>query len=128
MGLAQSFIWEAGRRWYRRLPISPNAKLRIADFLYRNSSGLFAGVPHFERWKDSKLDSRQPLPQHDEMPATLKGMLEIVHGMKFPQAEAPLVTVLIPAYGNLRYTLWCIKSIYDNMPAAPIEVLVVTRY
>jgi len=125
MGLAQSFIWEAGRRWYRRLPISPNAKLRIADFLYRNSSGLFAGVPHFERWKDSKLDSRQPLPQHDEMPATLKGMLEIVHGMKFPQAEAPLVTVLIPAYGNLPYTLWCIKSIYDNMPAAPIEVLVV---
>jgi GT2 family glycosyltransferase len=41
-----------------------------------------------------------------------------------PLCEAPLVSVLIPVYKQLRHTLNCLKSISDNPPACAFEVLV----
>src|SRR3954449_1310755 len=42
-----------------------------------------------------------------------------------PLAEHPLVSVIIPTYGQVDYTLRCLASIANTMPEAPIEVLVV---
>jgi O-antigen biosynthesis protein len=44
--------------------------------------------------------------------------------LSFPPVDKPKVSVVIPAYGNLRYTLACVRSIAASMPAAPIEVIV----
>jgi len=41
-----------------------------------------------------------------------------------PHAVDPLVTIIIPAYGNLPITFGCLKSIAFNPPVAPIEVIV----
>lgn len=41
-----------------------------------------------------------------------------------PIHHSPQVTVLIPVYGKVEYTLACLKSIADNPPVASIEVIV----
>ncbi len=42
-----------------------------------------------------------------------------------PATDDPVVSVIIPTYGQLDYTLRCLTSIMQNMPVAPIEVIVV---
>jgi len=42
-----------------------------------------------------------------------------------PTSEQPLVSVIIPVYGKLEYTLACLRSIVRHAPAAPFEVIVV---
>ena len=45
--------------------------------------------------------------------------------IRLPRAEAPLVSVIIPTYGQTRHTLHCLASIQAHRPAAPIEVIVI---
>ncbi|MCL1526241.1 glycosyltransferase [Xanthomonas nasturtii] len=49
----------------------------------------------------------------------------LLDGVAFSIVEAPEVSIIIPAYGRLDHTAACVKSIYDNLPNASIEVLVV---
>lgn len=41
-----------------------------------------------------------------------------------PHHKNPQVSVLIPAYGKVEYTLACLKSICDHLPKASFEVIV----
>lgn len=47
-----------------------------------------------------------------------------LHGLAFPEVAQPVVSIIIPAYGNLPYTAACLRSIADNLPAVPVEVIV----
>lgn len=42
-----------------------------------------------------------------------------------PKADNPVVSVIVPTYGQLDFTLRCLLSLIQNMPAVPIEVIVV---
>ncbi len=42
-----------------------------------------------------------------------------------PLAETPVVSVIVPTYGQIDYTLSCLASIAQNMPEVAIEVLVI---
>jgi GT2 family glycosyltransferase len=42
-----------------------------------------------------------------------------------PRAAEPLVSIIVPTYGQVDYTLRCLASIAAHPPAAPIEVIVV---
>ena len=46
-------------------------------------------------------------------------------GLELPSSERPLVSVIIPTYGQLGYTAACLRSIMDHPPKVPIEVIVV---
>ena len=46
----------------------------------------------------------------------------------FPISKKPLVSVIIPIYGQIDYTLRCLASIIENEPKAAFEVLVVDDY
>lgn len=48
-----------------------------------------------------------------------------LHGLSFPACDMPAVSVIVPAYGNLPYTLACLRSIAANPPQVTYEVLVV---
>lgn len=41
-----------------------------------------------------------------------------------PYFSEPVVSILIPVYGKVEYTLMCLKSIADNLPKVQFEVLV----
>jgi GT2 family glycosyltransferase/glycosyltransferase involved in cell wall biosynthesis len=43
----------------------------------------------------------------------------------FPRYHEPVITILVPTYGNLAVTLDCLRSIAENPPGVPYEVLVV---
>ena len=42
-----------------------------------------------------------------------------------PTSDSPLVTIIIPIYGQIDYTLRCLTSIIDNLPQAVFELIVV---
>ncbi len=42
-----------------------------------------------------------------------------------PLADEPVVSVIVPTYGQLEFTLRCLASLIDNPPAVGIEVIVV---
>lgn len=46
-------------------------------------------------------------------------------GIAFPEVEAPDVTIVIPVYGHLDFTLSCLASIVRHPPRVPYEVVVV---
>lgn len=50
---------------------------------------------------------------------------EQVADLVFPSFHQPWVTILVPAYGNLPATAACLRSICENPPEVPFEVLVV---
>jgi O-antigen biosynthesis protein len=61
-------------------------------------------------------------------PATPPGAIEAPvdpETLVLPQAEAPIVSVIIPGYGQVPYTLRCLASIAAHPSAAPLEVIVV---
>ena len=44
--------------------------------------------------------------------------------LAFAEEAEPLVSIVIPTYGKLKYTLACLSSICAAMPECPIEVIV----
>ncbi len=59
-----------------------------------------------------------------ELPADRDETNVLVEGLSFPVVDQPRVSIVIPAYGNLKYTAACLRSIADNPPAALFEVIV----
>lgn len=47
-----------------------------------------------------------------------------VGALSLPLHDHPLVSVIIPAYGQLPHTLTCLQSIARNLPTVPFEVIV----
>lgn len=47
------------------------------------------------------------------------------HTIKLPVSQTPQVSVIIPVFGKIEYTLACLKSISDYPPNASFEVIVV---
>jgi len=53
--------------------------------------------------------------------------LEIVvedPGCAFPEVESPVLSILVPVYNQLHYTLACLRSIADHPPSVDFEVVV----
>jgi GT2 family glycosyltransferase/glycosyltransferase involved in cell wall biosynthesis len=60
-------------------------------------------------------------PEADQLP--VPALLRMPLGV--PSAAEPLVSVIIPVYGKVEFTLQCLASIAAHPPAAAIEVIVV---
>lgn len=123
IGSCRPFVKRWGRGLYLRLPLPNHVKTRFLYFLYRNAGGLFEGIVHFESWRQSQDPTNVRLV--GSAPLTNEEISEGLKSLRFNRAPAPLVSVIIPAYGNLGMTLACLMSIQRFEPAAPIEVLVV---
>ncbi|WP_426662528.1 glycosyltransferase [Rhodanobacter aciditrophus] len=61
-------------------------------------------------------------------PPELLGVSEakrVLEGLVIPATERPVVSIIIPAYGRLDYTVACLRSIMQHLPANACEVIVV---
>lgn len=111
------------RRFYHYMPLPKSVKNGLAGFVYRIAGPLFEGVVHYEMWRRSGKPN-MPAPsimgtiERDHIQQTLDTLV-------LPLSEAPLVSVIIPSYGNLPVTLTCLASIARHLPKASIEVIVV---
>lgn len=111
------------RAIYKRLPLSPRIKNTLAGMAYRIAGPMFEGVVHYEMWRrsgrpDAPQLAIQGVVARNEIDAILKTLV-------MPSAAEPLVSVIIPSYGNLPVTLTCLMSIARHAPKVPIEVIVV---
>lgn len=49
---------------------------------------------------------------------------QLLDGVAFTEVDAPLVSIIIPAYGRLDHTAACVRSIFDNLPSVTVEIIV----
>lgn len=71
-------------------------------------------------WKQTvrQIAQRHSHPQRRKVDT----LLEKLH---FPAVTHPLVSIIIPTYGHIQYTLNCLHSIMRNMPETEIEIIVI---
>jgi O-antigen biosynthesis protein len=110
------------KRSHHHLPISYKVKRDIYKTLCIRPPGFFGpnagkspfiGPNHLSKFI---IDERQNNQSLEKM---LDAMLPI------RVDEAPLVSVIIPVYGKINFTLNCLSSISENLPLAAFEVIVV---
>ncbi|WP_200882927.1 glycosyltransferase [Cellvibrio mixtus] len=111
------------RSVHKNLPLSPRIKNMLAGVLYRIAGPMFEGVVHYEMWRrsgrpDVPALAIQGVVARDEIQTALKTLV-------VPHSDSPVVSVIIPSYGNLPVTLTCLMSIARHVPKVPIEVIVV---
>jgi GT2 family glycosyltransferase len=70
---------------------------------------------------------RARLPQRVALVGVLAPVMEAVdpRSLNVPFSEDPVVSVIVPTYGQLPFTLRCLASIAAHAPSLPIEVIVV---
>jgi GT2 family glycosyltransferase len=61
-----------------------------------------------------------PSPRELEVPQALVELEDLA----FPRFDTPLVSIVIPTYGKLEFTLACLASIHRALPECPFEILV----
>ena len=112
-----------GRAVYVRVPLPGNIKARLLDVAYRNAGGLFEGIAHYEAWKQSMGEG---ICDTSGLAALTDEEVEAVLGcLSFDVPENPLVSIIVPTYGNLGMTVRCLASIMESKPKVPVEVLVI---
>lgn len=113
---------QQGKRLYLSLPLSADTRqkhrLFLAEFCPRiltateaptNAEGNF-NLPPVPRPL-----TNLPNPEHVNSSSEIS----------FSESESPAVSILIPVYGKLGYTLRCLASIQHHEPSVPFEVIVI---
>jgi GT2 family glycosyltransferase/uncharacterized coiled-coil protein SlyX len=116
-------VQHVSRLLYRHLPLPRAWKNAMASFIYRVAGPLFEGVMHYEAWKRNRNDGVEP--PHLEGPIRKDALDATIRSLHFQEAPEPVVSIIIPAYGKLGYTLACLRSIAANKPTVAIEVIVI---
>ena len=127
-------------RWlYRMLPLPYQAKFRLRHFFYRTFPWFLTGTAGYRNWL---MAQSRPVPAQEAgnsaAPASQRaivapemirldgvGLTGYAAGLKFADCDAPMVSVVIPVFNNVEYTLCCLGSICRYTPARSFEVIVV---
>ncbi len=117
---------------YQKLPVNPQTVENHRKF-------IAAKAPKLLRVTETRLDGNQ------KAPVLTKSIEKIPYGrltsttsfdefgdpfktaktIKIKSSENPLVSVIIPMYGKIYFTLKCLASIAANHPEVPFEIIVV---
>ena len=107
------------QRAYQRLPLSYQTKARHRRFLAKFFPCLLSATDI-----STLVDSWQALPVAKSTELTIDATT-FASSIMIPSRDYPAVSVIIPAYGKVNYTLRCLASIADNPPKTAFEVIVV---
>lgn len=91
------------------------SRIQLAELILTADEGRrhMTNLARVELGKQTSLPYR--LPRRGEIQP---------ESIAFLEHDAPIVSILIPVYGKVEYTLACLKSIADNLPKTSFEVLV----
>ena len=109
------------RKAYKSLPLSANTRTQHRNLLARYTPKILSasGVSH----QSITVLPFTPQPGVDMSAAVVDG--ERVTVQSIPSSEAPLVSVIIPVYGKIDYTLRCLASIAAEPPSVEFEIIIV---
>lgn len=121
--VAKVKLQRLARKAYKSLPVNRRVKDLLASCCYRVAGPMFEGTVHYEMWRRSRSSH---LPQVVATGTIAREDIEAaLHDLVLPISAKPVVSVVIPSYGNLPVTLTCLLSIARHKPAVDIEVIVV---
>jgi O-antigen biosynthesis protein len=116
-------LQRVARNAYKKMPLSPRIKNGLATCVYRVAGPLFEGVVHYEMWRRSGKPDTSGIAAVGVIPqAEIQRVLDT---LVVPSSAEPLVSIIVPSYGNLPITLTCLVSIARYQPKVPVEVIVV---
>lgn len=110
------------RKLFLSLPLTMGQRVRVVDAVYRVAGPMFRGVPHYQAWLRSRASRGLDgivLPVSQDC-----SLEEIMTELKLPYPDDPLVSVVIPSYGNLRLTAACLRSVAFACEGLSYEVIV----
>ena len=109
------------KRCYQALPLSLRVKTAHRIFLARYFPWLLRATSAHQIY--AKSFPATPIttrPKHES------SSLELTAGsFQLMTDPCPVVSVIIPVYGKCDYTIKCLASIAENLPAVPFEIIIV---
>ena len=121
-GLRPRVIWIA-RAVFNWLPLNRAQKRWLAVLAYRVAAPLFEGSQDYEVWRSNL--ARQSDAVTVDFAAAASRIVGATDSLEVPSSDQPLVSIIIPTYGQLAVTAACLRSIAEHPPRVPIEVIVV---
>ncbi|TDK66528.1 glycosyltransferase [Sapientia aquatica] len=130
---------------FRLLPVSDNKRAQLKNALYFTFPAAFRGTPSFEHWISTKRNSylSEVIPQTYEVnkeviplsravqvqptrsSQPLNKLTPSLQGLSFDKVSNPRVSIVIPTYGKLGYTVDCLRSIQHVGANVSFEVIVI---
>ena len=110
------------RQGYYSTHLSQHSKALITNFIYASPARhFFKDLQHYKNWSTS----RQILPILSA-PADIEkhAYAEIINKLHFYQPQHPQISIIIPTYGKVDYTLRCLDSLCQHVATESIEVIV----
>jgi GT2 family glycosyltransferase/ubiquinone/menaquinone biosynthesis C-methylase UbiE/glycosyltransferase involved in cell wall biosynthesis len=111
------------RSAYRRLPVASQHRWRIKSAVFRRTGWLMRGTASYQHWEGT--ERRALRHSGARLLAPLRSQAATPGQIRLPCADEPIVSVIIPVYGQTECTRRCLASIAQHAPKTPIEVIVV---
>ena len=115
------------KRIYKSLPLSYQAKAAHRQFMAKNFPRLLLGsgshpdtIPVFS--VPGPIAGQELSQVAADSDSTL---IALASGLNISVSDRPLVSIIIPVYGQIDYTIRCLASIAENPPKAAFEVIIV---
>jgi hypothetical protein len=121
-GLRPKVIWIA-RAVSNWLLLNRAQKRWLAVLAYRVAAPLFEGSQDYEVWRSNL--ARQSDAVTVDFAAAASRTVGATDSLEVPSSDQPLVSIIIPTYGQLAVTAACLRSIARHPPRVRIEVIVV---
>ena len=113
---------------YRAVPIEPSTKIRIAHAGFQFFGPLFQGSAAYANWQArNRRALAPPIPVPVPIPAEVTGESpeDRARALQFRCDREPAVSIIIPVFNKVDYTLQCLASIQSNLPSVSFEILLV---
>ncbi len=107
---------------YRALPISTYHKRQLKAFCFNRFAFLFQGTQAYRNWQ---LFNHLVQDQPTSPVSYLQQQTDVNESFALPTTDAPVVSIIIPVYGQMDYTHRCLKSIGAHPIRTSYEVIVV---
>jgi len=117
--------WRFIRQAYHSLPVRHEHRERIKSAMYRRFPRVFGRLPSYRIWEtQQRLLSQLVVAAREGRDVCDEGVPS-ASSITIPVSLTPLVSIVIPVYGKIDFTLRCLASIARHPPALPFEIIIV---
>jgi len=113
------------KRVYFALPLSPEMQAMHRRFATKHLGWLLKAIRSGQQTPEIQP---LPFPVTEPIDLTFQEELDLAKGITLNTSATPLISVIIPIYGQCNYTLLCLASIAKHAPSIPYEIIVVDDY
>ena len=112
------------------------SRMYVRWLLYRNLKHIFKNSPSYTQWHMLRKEPsalqvagylrwRSNLLEETSTAVVMQGTEAEARSISLPTCDNPVVSVIIPVYNKVEYTLTCLQSIQKNPPETAFEVIVI---